>query len=99
MCRGIDEEEVHDTSMVKSISCEERLTKVNGWSDVEGYLLIVLERLLDRIVEHATTYPGRYARSLFVAYLKSSSSKREVILCRVPFDVIRLCKMCNPLKT
>jgi len=99
MCRGIDEEEVHDTSMVKSISCEERLTKVNGWSDVERYLLIVLERLLDRIVEHATIYPGRYARSLFVAYLKSSGSKREIISSSVPFDLIRLCKMCNTLRT
>ncbi|GJD09225.1 DNA polymerase iota [Galdieria sulphuraria] len=99
ICRGIDEESVHDTSLVKSISCEERFSKTERWSEVERYLGIVVERLLDRLVEHATVFAGRYGRLLIISYLRSSSTRRESISCNVPFDVIRLCTLCNSIKS
>ncbi|GJQ13274.1 hypothetical protein GpartN1_g5065.t1 [Galdieria partita] len=99
ICRGIDEESVRDTSLVKSISCEERFAKTECWSEILRYLRIVVERLLDRLVEHARVSSGRYGRLLVVTYLKTLSTKRESISCNVPFDVIRLCSLCNSLKS
>lgn len=98
LCRGMDEEPVHDTSLVKSISCEERFSNAKGQLDVEHYVGIVVERLLDRIVEHATVHSGRYPRTLVVTYLKTSGTKRETISCNVPFDLIRLCTLCNQVR-